>query len=107
MDRELELLLLQKKVILLKMKRRQERRQRRWWVRPVFVSHKEEGLYYTAMRRMRDGDHDFFFKFYRMSPRLGDVLLSFVKEDLTRQHVVREPLEPGERLAIALRLVTQ
>lgn len=49
MDRELELLLLQKKVILLKMRRRQERRQRRWWVRPVFVSHKEEGLYYTAV----------------------------------------------------------
>ncbi|CAN7939825.1 unnamed protein product [Ixodes hexagonus] len=51
---------------------------------------------------MRDGDHDFFFKFYRMTPRLFDVLLTYVKEDLTRQHVVREPLEPGERLAITL-----
>ncbi|XP_049515858.1 uncharacterized protein LOC119435724 isoform X2 [Dermacentor silvarum] len=37
-----------------------------------------------------------------MTPQLFDKLLSFVAEDLTRQHHIREPLEPGERLAIAL-----
>ncbi|XP_075540151.1 uncharacterized protein LOC142575073 [Dermacentor variabilis] len=63
---------------------------------------KEEGLYYTAMRRMREGDHEFFFKFYRMTPEMFDTLLSFVVEDLKRKYVVREPLEPGERLAITL-----
>lgn len=57
------------------------------------------------MRRMREGDQQFFFKFYRMSPALFDKLLGFVAADLTRQHFIREPLEPGERLAITLRLV--
>lgn len=60
---------------------------------------------YLQMQRMRDGDHAFFFKYFRMTPRNFDLLLSYVETDLTRQYVVREPLEPGERLAIALRLV--
>ncbi|XP_049522627.1 uncharacterized protein LOC125945096 [Dermacentor silvarum] len=99
------LLLAQKLLLLLLLQRRRERRkrlQRRWWVRPVFQRRKEEGLYYTAMQRMRQGDHGFFYKFFRMTPQLFDKLLSFVAEDLTRQHHIREPLEPGERLAIAL-----
>ncbi|KAL1423702.1 hypothetical protein MTO96_020863 [Rhipicephalus appendiculatus] len=37
-----------------------------------------------------------------MTPALFDNLLSFVLEDLKREHAVREPLEPGERLAITL-----
>ncbi|XP_077551206.1 uncharacterized protein LOC144164817 [Haemaphysalis longicornis] len=37
-----------------------------------------------------------------MTPRNFDLLLSYVETDLTRQYVVRDPLEPGERLAIAL-----
>lgn len=40
-----------------------------------------------------------------MTPALFDKLLGFVAADLTRQHFIREPLEPGERLAITLRLV--
>ncbi|XP_077492061.1 uncharacterized protein LOC144102756, partial [Amblyomma americanum] len=82
--------------------RRRQRRRPRWWVRPVFAVRKEEGLYHTAMRRMREGDHDLFYKFFRMTPQLFDEVLGLVSPDLTRQHVVREPLEPGERLAIAL-----
>ncbi|KAH9378403.1 hypothetical protein HPB48_017514 [Haemaphysalis longicornis] len=38
-----------------------------------------------------------------MTPRNFDLLLSYVETDVTRQYVVREPLEPCERLAIALR----
>ncbi|XP_065301479.1 uncharacterized protein [Dermacentor albipictus] len=99
------LLLARKLLLLLLLQRRLERRkrlQRRWWVRPVFQRRKEEGLYYTAMQRMRQGDHEFFYKFFRMTPLLFDKLLAFVADDLTRQHHIREPLEPGERLAIAL-----
>ncbi|KAH8021172.1 hypothetical protein HPB51_012567 [Rhipicephalus microplus] len=57
---------------------------------------------HSKMRRMREGDQQFFFKFYRMSPALFDKLLGFVAAHLTRQHFIREPLEPGERLAITL-----
>ncbi|XP_037558376.2 uncharacterized protein LOC119435724 isoform X1 [Dermacentor silvarum] len=45
---------------------------------------------------------DFSISSSSMTPQLFDKLLSFVAEDLTRQHHIREPLEPGERLAIAL-----
>ncbi|XP_054931621.1 uncharacterized protein [Dermacentor andersoni] len=104
-DVRLKLLLLARELLLLLLlQRRRERRnhlQRRWWVRRVFQRRKE-GLYYTAMQRTRQGDHGFFYKFFRMTPQLFDKLLTFVAEDLTRQHHIREPLEPGKRLAIAL-----
>lgn len=69
------------------------------------ISSVTEICFCQQMKRMREGDHGFFFKFYRMTPALFDVLLSFVALDLTKTHVSREPLEPGERLAITLRLV--
>ncbi|XP_049272560.1 uncharacterized protein LOC119396511 [Rhipicephalus sanguineus] len=99
-----KLLLLKKKLLLLKLKEQQQQQQqrRRVWVRPAILERKERSLYYTAMRRLREGDHDAFPKLYRMTPRLFDILLSFVEDDLTRQHFVREPLEPAERLAITL-----
>lgn len=53
--------------------------------------------------RMHEGDHDIFFRYYCMTSRVFDTLLDFVKSDLTRLDVVREPLEPGDQLAITLR----
>ncbi|KAH7974137.1 hypothetical protein HPB49_010380 [Dermacentor silvarum] len=103
MDREVEeLLLFKKKLLLLKLKQREERRKRRWSVRPGFLHRKTEGRYHTAMQRMRDGDHEFFFKYYRMKHGMFDLLLSYVTEDLTRRLVIREPIAPAERLVIAL-----
>ncbi|KAH7980226.1 hypothetical protein HPB49_013942 [Dermacentor silvarum] len=57
----------------------------------------------SKMSRMREGDHGFFFKFYRMTPQMFDTLLAFLVTDLTSQNFASEPLEPAERLAIALR----
>ncbi|KAH7977794.1 hypothetical protein HPB49_003590 [Dermacentor silvarum] len=51
---------------------------------------------------MPEGDHGFFFKFYRMTPQMFNTLLAFVVTDLTSQNFIREPLEPAERLLIAL-----
>ncbi|KAH6933207.1 hypothetical protein HPB50_013447 [Hyalomma asiaticum] len=51
---------------------------------------------------MQEGDNAFFYKFFRIAPQLFDKLLSFVAPDLTRIQHIREPLEPGERLAITL-----
>lgn len=99
MDRR-RLLLLKKKLLLLMLLRRQQERRRH--SQPAFLERKQKSLYYRVMREVRDGKLDTFIKTYRMTPRLFDVLLSFVEDDLTRQHVVREPLEPGERLAITL-----
>ncbi|KAL1417072.1 hypothetical protein MTO96_027132 [Rhipicephalus appendiculatus] len=76
LSRRKKLLLLKKKLLLLKLKEEQEQQRRRVWVRPAILERKQRSLYYTAMRRLREGDYDPFLKL--------------------------EPLEPGERLAIAL-----
>ncbi|CAN7943607.1 unnamed protein product [Ixodes pacificus] len=54
------------------------------------------------MKRLRDGDANFFVRFYRMTPPTFDELHDMVKEDLTRQFFIREPLPSEERLAIAV-----
>uniref|UniRef100_A0A1E1XIP8 DDE Tnp4 domain-containing protein n=1 Tax=Amblyomma aureolatum TaxID=187763 RepID=A0A1E1XIP8_9ACAR len=71
-------------------------------VQPAFLKRKQKCVYYRLMRDVRGGKLDTFIRHYRMTPRLFDVLLSFVEDDLTVQNVAREPLEPGERLAITL-----
>ncbi|KAM7307362.1 putative sugar transporter [Ixodes scapularis] len=58
------------------------------------------------MQVMRDQDPQFFFRFYRMSPQLFDKLHRLVAERLTKQHVVREPITSGERLAMTLRYLS-
>ncbi|KAM7289538.1 protein ANTAGONIST OF LIKE HETEROCHROMATIN PROTEIN 1-like [Ixodes scapularis] len=54
------------------------------------------------MKLMRQGDHQFFKKFYRMSPATFDMLHELVQADLQRMHCIREPLASEERLAITL-----
>ncbi|KAG0442834.1 hypothetical protein HPB47_015574 [Ixodes persulcatus] len=58
------------------------------------------------MQVMRDQDPQLFFRFYRMSPQLFDKLHRLVAERLTKQHVVREPITSGERLAMTLRYLS-
>ncbi|KAH7974195.1 hypothetical protein HPB49_011926 [Dermacentor silvarum] len=52
---------------------------------------------------MRNGDVEYFKKYYRMTPHQFDFLLSLLREDLERKHVIREPICPAERLAMTLR----
>lgn len=52
---------------------------------------------------MKKKDTDLFFKFYRMTPALFDKLHGLVGHRLEKQHVVREPITSGERLAMTLR----
>ncbi|XP_040357252.1 protein ANTAGONIST OF LIKE HETEROCHROMATIN PROTEIN 1-like [Ixodes scapularis] len=58
------------------------------------------------MQVMRDQEPQFFFRFYRMSPQLFDKLHRLGAERLTKQHVVREPITSGERLAMTLRYLS-
>lgn len=52
---------------------------------------------------MKNQDTDLFFKYYRMTPELFDKLHGLVGSRLEKQHVVREPITSGERLAMTLR----
>ncbi|KAG0442041.1 hypothetical protein HPB47_015793 [Ixodes persulcatus] len=54
------------------------------------------------MKLMRQGDHQFFKKFYRMSPATFDKLHELVQADSQRMHCIREPLASEERIASTL-----
>lgn len=73
------------------------------WIRPLWQHRKTESEYYTAMQVMRKEDTEYFFRYYRMTPDLFDKLHSLVKERITKEYVVREPITSGERLAMTLR----
>ncbi|CAN8015525.1 unnamed protein product, partial [Ixodes persulcatus] len=103
MERRRKLLLLRSMLVL---KQAQLENRSSPWVRPVWLNRKVESEYYTAMQVMRDQDPQLFFRFYRMSPQLFDKLHRLVAERLTKQHVVREPITSGERLAMTLRYLS-
>lgn len=55
------------------------------------------------MKKMRDhGDFTYFNMYFRMMPDVFDHLHNIVRDDLTKQHVIREPLMSYERLALTL-----
>ncbi|CAN8013953.1 unnamed protein product [Ixodes persulcatus] len=58
------------------------------------------------MQKMRDGDLLYFKKFYRMTPLQFDFILRLVRADLERSYLCREPIWPGERLAMTLRYMS-
>lgn len=55
------------------------------------------------MRLMREGDPQFFYKFYRMSAQVFDELHSLVGDALTKEHLCPKPVTSEERLAMTLR----
>ncbi|XP_037577053.2 uncharacterized protein LOC119459316 [Dermacentor silvarum] len=55
---------------------------------------------------MRDGDIEYFKKYYRMVPQQFDFILSLVGRDLDRQYCIREPISSAERLAMTLRYLS-
>ncbi|KAH7977933.1 hypothetical protein HPB49_003988 [Dermacentor silvarum] len=55
------------------------------------------------MENMRDGDIEYFKKYYRMISQQFDFMLSLVGRDLDRQYCIREPISLTERLAMTLR----
>lgn len=55
------------------------------------------------MKKMRDGDVEYFKKYYRMTPQQFDYIHSIVEEDLQREFCIMEPISPAERLAMTLR----
>lgn len=56
------------------------------------------------MKKMREGDLEYFKKYYRMSPEQFDFIVGLLGPDLQKQYIVREPIcpAPAERLAATL-----
>ncbi|KAH9374709.1 hypothetical protein HPB48_003539 [Haemaphysalis longicornis] len=56
------------------------------------------------MLQMRQGDHQFVYKFYFITPQMFDKLTALCCRGFfnAARHFIREHLEPGERLALTL-----
>ena len=52
---------------------------------------------------MQLGDHESFFKYFRMSPTLFENLLAVVAPLILKSDEKREPVSPAERLSVILR----
>ena len=64
------------------------------------------GEYHALIQEMRLFDHSSFYKYFHMSPAKFDELLSRVGPVISRRVTrMREPISPGERLAVTLRFL--
>jgi len=84
--------------------REERRRRRRFWVRPWISRRARFGNYENLMMELERESRGDFVNFLRMEPRMFRELLDRLTPRLRRQDTnFRRPLEPGIKLAIALR----
>lgn len=81
-------------------------KQRRFWVNPLNTVKKrrEQGDHFHLIREMRQFDEPRFIGHLRMSPKVYDKLLRMTTPLITKDSTRREPIDPGTRLEITLRL---
>ena len=87
-------------------RRRQERSQRTCWVRPILLRRDQTGEYHTLVREMRDTDPAAHQRYFLMTVGDFDQLLDLVSEKIKKETTnMRDPISPGERLAVTLRFL--
>ena len=107
-------LLLQKYRLILQLLLLRRRRQRlqkykkRFWVRRIYADRREKGEFSLLVKDLMLHDHEYFFRYFRMSPSCFEELLAMVAPKITKTSTkMREPIRPAERLCVTLRyLVT-
>ena len=102
------ILLVKKRLLLFKLLNQTEnkngRRKKRFWVRQLYVECFQNGEFHLLVRDLRLHGHEYFFKYFRMSPTVFEELLSFVSPIIKKQSTaMRDPISPNERLAVNLR----
>ena len=94
-------------LLLLLLWRRQEARKRkkRVWVRKIFQDRKQKGEFHLLLRELKLYDHEYFFKYFRMSPTQYEHFLSLIAApSITKSSLRRwETIGPSKRLAVTLR----
>lgn len=77
------------------------KRNRRWWVRTANVTRNIDGYYKTCYQRIKECDPEAFFKHTRMTRPVYNLLLTLIKDPLTKKSI-RRPIPAECRLAITL-----
>lgn len=86
-------------IMLLKNKKR----KRRWWVHPINQRRLQQGDGDNLLAELRLSDGDLFFNYTRLNITQFDLLLSLVKDKLTKINKYRRPIPPETRIAVTLR----
>ena len=67
-----EILLVKKRLLLLKLLNQTEnkngRKKKRFWVQKLHAERLQKGEFHLLVRDLRLHDHEYFFKYFRMSP---------------------------------------
>jgi hypothetical protein len=83
---------------------KKDRKKRKFWVRPWIERRLQFGFYHHLMQELRVEDTNSFTNFLRMPPHIFDELLTMLYDNLLKQTTrMRQPLEPGLKLAMTLR----
>ena len=102
----LRLRILRMRRTLLAQQIRRQIRRRRWYQRPLNVRRDQYGEFSRIVQRMRDGDPEKYFEYFRMyKPTFGEIFAAVRQRiDHSRHH--RSPVSAEERLALTLRSIS-
>ena len=79
-----------------------KKRGGRFWIPPLFADRAIIcGAYQSLVLRMKEIDRQNIFGFVRISPNRFDHLLELKKPMIMKNNVVRAPVPPDQRLAVA------
>ena len=94
--------------MLLQKRQQQLKYRKRFWVRKVYEECKTKGEFNVLVRELMLADHEYFFRLFRMSPSMFELLLSWVAPLIKKESTQsRQAIFPGKRLYVTLRyLVT-
>ena len=98
-------------LILIILRRRRRRRKKevkrsqRFWIRPIFANRKSKSEFHCLVQEMKLGDHELFFKQFRMLPAKLEKLLRLVAPKISKSSAKRESISAEERLCVTLRFL--
>lgn len=74
----------------------------------LFVNRRQEGAFSILIERYLFSDHKLFTDYLRVSPRIFYRILSYIRNDIyvAPTNRVRNPIDPSQKLCIALRYET-
>ena len=75
------------------------------WVRKLFRERKTKGAFSLFIKDMQLFDHEYFFKFFRMTPTKYEHLLSLIAPAITKSSLRRETIRANARLMVTLRYI--
>lgn len=81
--------------------------KKRMRVRKLFAERESKGEFHLLISDLKLFDHEYFFKYFRMSPTRYEELLRLVAPRIIKSNERRTPIGPSERLCVTLKyLVT-